>query len=322
MESRFQVDFSRVRIHHDAEANHASDELSANAFTVGSHIAFGRGEFAPQTQEGQRLIAHELAHVVQQAQEPAPVIRRDSKLKGKANQQFGDRDASDIDAAIAGSPVGKYIPAKKLRTLKGNVDTQMPEVFEKQFAKYGKSQENPDEVPGFVNREEEKPIKLRLPGRNAKGDLVSAATFEAAVHETIHLNSETRFQDDFGHAYNEGVTEYFSEMVLGEEGKAYRGQVSMVKTLISALGSKGEEMVAKGYFEGDRKAYLAVLQAFNHDAGTRATLRQWQAAYSKDPPDWETANRLLTGAFAAVNRPGAAPSPPIGRNAPAPPATP
>ena len=56
----------------------------------------------------------------------------------------------------------------------------------------------------------------------------------------------------------------------------------MVKTLISMLGSKGEEKVAKGYFEGDRKAYLAVLQAFNHDAGTRATLRQWQAAYSKD----------------------------------------
>ena len=60
-------------------------------------------------------------------------------------------------------------------------------------------------MPGFVNRDEKKPIKLRLPGKSSKGQLVVAATFEAAVHETIHLNSNTQFQTDFGHNYSEGV---------------------------------------------------------------------------------------------------------------------
>jgi hypothetical protein len=319
MESRFHFDFGRVRVHHDTATARTAQGLLARAFAVGRHVAFGAGGYAPQTAEGRQLLAHELAHVVQQADHPEPVVRRDSKLKGKMNQQFGDRDASDIDDAIAASPVGQYIPVKKRQTLKGNVDTQSPSVFEQQFKQYGLSQENPDEVPGFVNRKEKKPIKLRLPGRNGQGVLVTAATFEAAVHETIHINSQTRFQDDFGHAYNEGVTEYFTELVFGEEGKAYRGQVNMAKALISALGPKGEEMVAKGFFEGDRAAFLAVLNAFNQNQTTRAQLRQWDEARLKDPPDWAAANRVLTSVFAASTRPGATPAPPLGRNNPAPP---
>ena len=75
-ESRFGRDFSDVRVHADPDAGRLAGELGARAFTVGSHIAFAPGEFSPGSTGGRRLLAHELAHVVQQtggrARAPAP----------------------------------------------------------------------------------------------------------------------------------------------------------------------------------------------------------------------------------------------------------
>jgi Domain of unknown function (DUF4157) len=66
-EPRFGRDFSQVRVHDDARAHAAAEGIDARAFTLGSHIAFGRGEHQPGSQSGRHLLAHELAHVVQQA---------------------------------------------------------------------------------------------------------------------------------------------------------------------------------------------------------------------------------------------------------------
>ncbi len=65
-ESRFGYDFSQVRVHHDASAWKAAESINAKAFTVGPDIVFGPGQFAPQTPQGRRLLAHELTHVIQQ----------------------------------------------------------------------------------------------------------------------------------------------------------------------------------------------------------------------------------------------------------------
>jgi hypothetical protein len=66
MEQRFGHDFSRVRVYSDTAAEQSAREVNANAYTVGSDIVFGAGRFAPGSHEGRRLIAHELAHVIQQ----------------------------------------------------------------------------------------------------------------------------------------------------------------------------------------------------------------------------------------------------------------
>src|SRR5678815_3534532 len=74
---RFSFDFSRVRIHADERAAAAAAALDARAFTYGSSIAFGPGEYRPLSTDGQRLIAHELAHVVQQSTTSnAGIVRR------------------------------------------------------------------------------------------------------------------------------------------------------------------------------------------------------------------------------------------------------
>src|SRR5262249_218466 len=65
MEPRFGHDFSRVRVHTDTHAANSAQAVDALAYTVGSNIVFARDQYAPTTGRGRRLIAHELAHVIQ-----------------------------------------------------------------------------------------------------------------------------------------------------------------------------------------------------------------------------------------------------------------
>jgi outer membrane protein OmpA-like peptidoglycan-associated protein/Zn-dependent peptidase ImmA (M78 family) len=67
METRLGHDFSRVRVHSDDAASRSARAINAEAYTMGHNIVFGPGRFAPSTQAGRHLLAHELAHVVQQS---------------------------------------------------------------------------------------------------------------------------------------------------------------------------------------------------------------------------------------------------------------
>ena len=75
MESRFGHDFSQVRVHTDSYAARSARAIDARAYTVGSNVVFAGGQFAPTTSDGRRLLAHELAHVVQQTHRAAYVQR-------------------------------------------------------------------------------------------------------------------------------------------------------------------------------------------------------------------------------------------------------
>lgn len=66
-EPRFGFDFSRVRVHTDARAAESARSVNSLAYTAGNNIVFAAGQYAPQAAAGQQLLAHELAHVTQQA---------------------------------------------------------------------------------------------------------------------------------------------------------------------------------------------------------------------------------------------------------------
>jgi hypothetical protein len=70
-EPRFGHDLGNVRVHAGGEAADAARAVQARAYTVGGDIVFGAGQYAPGTEAGKRLLAHELAHVVQQRAAPA-----------------------------------------------------------------------------------------------------------------------------------------------------------------------------------------------------------------------------------------------------------
>ena len=67
-EPRFGHDFNQVRVHTDTRIAEIAQAVNARAFTVGRNIAFGPGQYTPESQEGRKLLAHELMHVVQQRQ--------------------------------------------------------------------------------------------------------------------------------------------------------------------------------------------------------------------------------------------------------------
>ncbi len=68
MENAFSTDFAAVRVHTDRPAAEMSTRIQARAFTFGKDIYFNSGEYSPESIQGQRLLAHELTHVVQQNQ--------------------------------------------------------------------------------------------------------------------------------------------------------------------------------------------------------------------------------------------------------------
>ena len=91
-ESRFGHDFSGVRVHADDRAAEAARSLSAEAYASGHNLVFGRGRYSPGTPQGQRLLAHELAHVVQQrsglsANAPLDTQHDPAELEAEANAQ-------------------------------------------------------------------------------------------------------------------------------------------------------------------------------------------------------------------------------------------
>lgn len=90
MEPRFGRDFSTVRVHAGPAASQAAAALGARAFTIGRSIVFGASEYAPETAAGQRLVAHELAHVVQQSSGTGATVQRQKKkgLGGPLDLQF------------------------------------------------------------------------------------------------------------------------------------------------------------------------------------------------------------------------------------------
>ncbi|MCY7272245.1 MAG: DUF4157 domain-containing protein [Phormidesmis sp. CAN_BIN44] len=67
MESRFGYDFSQVRVYTDERASSSARALGAQAYTLGKNVVFGAGRYQPETQEGKKLLAHELAHTIQQS---------------------------------------------------------------------------------------------------------------------------------------------------------------------------------------------------------------------------------------------------------------
>lgn len=75
-ESRMGHDFSGVRIHADSKAADAAQQVQAKAFTLGKDIAFNSDQYTPGTQEGKKLLAHELTHVVQQSSKIQPRVQR------------------------------------------------------------------------------------------------------------------------------------------------------------------------------------------------------------------------------------------------------
>jgi len=98
MESRFGHDFGRVRVHTGGRADQSARAVNALAYTVGHQVVFGARQDAPDTLTGRQILAHELAHVVQQRDLPATP----RALRVVPSDDLSEREAELAGARIAG----------------------------------------------------------------------------------------------------------------------------------------------------------------------------------------------------------------------------
>lgn len=87
-ESRIGADFSDVKIHTGKEAADSAKEINAQAYAYGNHIVFNEGKYQPETSEGKHLLAHELAHVVQNDEQVQSKIERKENCITNAYQKM------------------------------------------------------------------------------------------------------------------------------------------------------------------------------------------------------------------------------------------
>jgi hypothetical protein len=99
MEAQFGHDFSKVKVHHDARAAESAETINARAYTYGRNVVFGAGQYAPNTSEGKKLLAHELTHVVQQGE---------ANPAGEARGMTSPTDAVEQEAHAAADAVAHY----------------------------------------------------------------------------------------------------------------------------------------------------------------------------------------------------------------------
>lgn len=133
MESRFGYDFSRVRIHSGERAAESARAVNALAYTLGKNVVFGAGQYEPSSTKGQRLLAHELTHTIQQGGADAG---GETALQGYAGAG-GDSAEHEAERAAQAVISGRRV---------GSVSVAMPRI-----AREKKAPGTMDALPGHPN---------------------------------------------------------------------------------------------------------------------------------------------------------------------------
>ena len=111
--ARAGYDFSQVRVHTGAQAAASARAVNARAYTVGAHMVFGAGQYAPETIAGRRLLAHELTHVVQQSSTAggqAVALQRDESPAGEEDREEAEEQLSrEEEVALSHSTPGEVV---------------------------------------------------------------------------------------------------------------------------------------------------------------------------------------------------------------------
>ena len=324
MGAAFGHDFSNVRIHTDGNAAGLSNQLNARAFTIGTDIAFGAGEYQPGTMIGDALIAHELAHVVQQSggSEHAPLNKDDS---GSNESLEEEADVSAVGAVLqtwnglAGNvkDIGKYAMPRmrsglRLQRCRRDTNVSPQEADTLIRGRFGDNLVAAiaagTTAVGRVNVVNEVQFAAnyqRIGGPPADYPLVAAFVDRTTtpptvyihetrqhpatvVHEALHLYSSDKMRAKVPSSVKEGMTEYFTRQIVEQEKIIERTNYEDEFQAVSELAQlAGETTMREAYFEGDLKG---LEDAVDH-ARAPGTYHNWTV--SMEAEDWAGAHTSL-----------------------------
>jgi Domain of unknown function (DUF4157) len=171
METRFGHDFSRVRVHADATAAESARLVAAQAYTVGSHVVFGGGQFAPTTPAGKVLLAHELVHTLQQAGAVSHSLQRRVVCPPGVSPEEGTGcyETDEPEEVPAASPISSPDQDAQGSTL----PEQTPD------------SSVPPTAPLDQTNEETVPLPFSSPDQDAQGSALPEQTPDSSVPPTV-----------------------------------------------------------------------------------------------------------------------------------------
>src|SRR2546423_10215790 len=158
MESRLGADFGDVRVHTDGKATESARSVQAYAYTVGNDVVFQSDKYAPDSDSGQRMLAHELTHVVQQRSGPVDGAPAPGGIKvSHPSDSFEQAAESSADRVMSSAPAAQLATAAAPASVQrqGEEEDEVQGMFVQREAEAGEEEEEGAAVQGlFVQREE------------------------------------------------------------------------------------------------------------------------------------------------------------------------
>jgi hypothetical protein len=240
MEARFGHGFGDVAVHTDARAASSARAIGASAYTVGRHLVFAAGRYAPNTSEGRRLLAHELTHTIQQ------VGAVPGSLAVSHPTDRGEREADHAASAVASgqrfSPVTRHAPlvARDVpipEDLRGEEREQAERaLLERRFRQQGRQ---PPAEPAPPGDEGPGTILGGLMGEFNEDPTLAMIGVDTAVSLVPVLDQASDVRDVLAHLYY---------MVAREQYTRFMRWVGLIFTLIGLFPELGSAIKGASKF--------------------------------------------------------------------------
>lgn len=279
MERRFGFDFGRVRVHTDERAAASAGALQALAYTYRNDIVFARGRYQPETEDGLRLLAHELAHTVQGSEIVARQVDARTRADAPQLRPVGGE-------TVRGFPVGqRYCSCRpdidqrraQIERLRASFETCKKGPQEDVEGLYAcaqlKSYGRMDVPAGAETDPTSGRVKWPTPEQQQKraerlGEAPQCAplvTWAVLVHESEHVEQFNRMADELGTAFSaefrrlEGQEDRLEQLAkrFPKETARYRAKTDLANvTRIQAAGMEVGALQKEDAFFSEVKAVL------------------------------------------------------------------
>ena len=310
-ETRFGADFSDVRVHSDSEAGQLSNAIQAQAFTRGSDIYWGAGTSGADTLAGKRLLAHELAHVVQQGAAPATsetaprsVIQPKAEAGPSGLFASGSVSVGQL-AGVTGPGLSRMVQPKSEGAIQRKIEVGklnlVGEDHEESGPRRPQEQDMLQENYHFSSTQYWTEAEFKLPN-NTYGDpkdlrVLQAATYMLASKDDAKNDRDT-FYSNF-RMFESGMEEYKQQQPLSTNDPLVTNATPIINEIKKRFGS--EVVVDRDQLEYWRKSIRSMLNKFSPFSPRSGDVRWERSKYmlqaaeaSNEPGVWKVGDDHIT----------------------------
>jgi len=319
-EPRFGTDLSQVRVHMDSRAATTAHSIQARAFTVGSNIAFGAGQYAPEAHEGKQLLAHELTHVVQQnglgrspAARAAPVhVQR--YISGEHMEAGEAATGRTITLELWAGPPDPFTKTKKVVLTYGEANALLEDYYDGWSQLKKAPAPEVEQLVALFRREKtalaaNKPLPTEAEyeqataGRKSGTGQAGAATktyLELAAENVAHFSPDNR--DRFAKLHKEALKRGVEAFNLRAKGKTADADAAEADAILINADADHflQDAFAAGHLMSKPLIQLATVEFWTTEMGSVARDNIMAAALKDQARVWAEIDRHvlphLTGA--------------------------